>query len=39
MFFVEMTEEDLVRGMDQGYWVQAWTVHVSFFVTFMNARG
>ncbi|CAA7263965.1 unnamed protein product [Cyclocybe aegerita] len=25
MFFVEMTEEDLVNGMTNGYWVQAWT--------------
>ncbi|KIK01665.1 hypothetical protein K443DRAFT_678203 [Laccaria amethystina LaAM-08-1] len=25
MFFVEMTEEDLVNGMTAGYWVQAWT--------------
>jgi len=24
-FFVQMTEEDLVRGMFNGYWVQAWT--------------
>lgn len=25
-FFVEMTEEEMKRGMDFGYWVQAWTV-------------
>ncbi|KAF8153817.1 oxidoreductase [Crassisporium funariophilum] len=25
MFFVEMTEEDLVNGMTNGYWVQAWS--------------
>ncbi|KAF8162844.1 oxidoreductase [Crassisporium funariophilum] len=25
MFFVEMTEEDMVNGMTNGYWVQAWT--------------
>jgi len=25
MFFVEMTEEDLTKGMTNGYWVQAWT--------------
>jgi len=24
-FFVEMSEEELVQGMDMGYWVQAWT--------------
>uniref|UniRef100_A0A0W0FBR0 3-dehydrosphinganine reductase n=1 Tax=Moniliophthora roreri TaxID=221103 RepID=A0A0W0FBR0_MONRR len=24
-FFVEMTEEDLVQGMNGAYWVQAWT--------------
>jgi hypothetical protein len=28
MFFVEMTEEDLMSGMDKAYWVQAWTTHV-----------
>ncbi|KAJ6578198.1 oxidoreductase [Mycena capillaripes] len=26
MYFVEMTEEDLRRGMDDAYWVQAWTI-------------
>jgi len=31
MFFVEMTEEDLVNGMTAGYWVQAWTAWVSGF--------
>ncbi|KAF8812948.1 oxidoreductase, partial [Phlegmacium glaucopus] len=25
MFFVEMDEQDLVNGMTNGYWVQAWT--------------
>lgn len=32
-FFVEMSEEELVQGMDMGYWVQAWTawVRVSVF--------
>ncbi|KAJ2913962.1 hypothetical protein MD484_g6454, partial [Candolleomyces efflorescens] len=25
MFFVETTEQDLVEGMQNGYWVQAWT--------------
>jgi 3-dehydrosphinganine reductase len=28
-FFVEMTEEDLTKGMTNGYWVQAWTAWVS----------
>jgi len=28
-FFVEMTEEDLVNGMTNGYWIQAWTAWVS----------
>ena len=27
-FFVEMTEEDLVRGLDMSFWVQAWTAWV-----------
>ena len=27
-FFVEMSEEELVQGMDMGYWVQAWTAWV-----------
>ncbi|KAJ7040038.1 oxidoreductase [Mycena alexandri] len=26
MYFVEMTEEDLRQGMDDAYWVQAWTI-------------
>ncbi|KAJ7851035.1 oxidoreductase [Mycena olivaceomarginata] len=26
MYFVEMTEEELRRGMDDAYWVQAWTI-------------
>ncbi|KAF7338978.1 Oxidoreductase [Mycena venus] len=26
MYFVEMTEEDMRRGMDDAYWVQAWTI-------------
>ncbi|KAF7367857.1 3-ketodihydrosphingosine reductase TSC10 [Mycena sanguinolenta] len=26
MYFVEMTEEDFRRGMDDAYWVQAWTI-------------
>ncbi|XP_006464124.1 hypothetical protein AGABI2DRAFT_194697 [Agaricus bisporus var. bisporus H97] len=25
MFFVEMTDEDLIKGMNDGYWIQAWT--------------
>jgi len=25
MFFVEMEERDLVKGMTNSYWVQAWT--------------
>lgn len=32
MFFVEMTEQDLVQGMECGYWVQAWTAWVSLLV-------
>ena len=28
-FFVEMTEEELMKGMDGAYWVQAWTAWVS----------
>jgi 3-dehydrosphinganine reductase len=31
MFFVEMTEEDLVKGMNDGYWIQAWTAWVSLY--------
>jgi len=27
-FFVEMTKEDLVRGLDMSYWIQAWTAWV-----------
>lgn len=27
-FFMEMTEDDLTQGMDNGYWVQAWTAFV-----------
>ncbi|KAF8208980.1 oxidoreductase [Mycena galopus ATCC 62051] len=26
MYFVEMTEDDFRKGMDDAYWVQAWTV-------------
>lgn len=26
-----MTEEDMVRGMNDGYWVQAWTAWVSLY--------
>ncbi|KAJ6608511.1 oxidoreductase [Mycena sp. CBHHK59/15] len=25
-YFVDMTEEDMRRGMDDAYWVQAWTI-------------
>jgi len=28
-FWLENTEEDLVRGMDQAYWVQAWSAHAA----------
>ena len=28
-FFVEMSEEELVQGMNMGYWIQAWTAWVS----------
>ena len=27
-FFVEMSEDELLQGMDMGYWVQAWTAWV-----------
>lgn len=27
-FFVELTEEDMLKGMVDGYWVQAWTALV-----------
>jgi 3-dehydrosphinganine reductase len=27
-YFIEMTEEEIVNGMSQGYWVQAWTSFV-----------
>ena len=29
MFFVEMDEKDMINGMTNGYWVQAWTAFVS----------
>lgn len=28
-FFVEMSEEDMRKGMDEAYWVQAWSAFVS----------
>lgn len=28
-FFVEQDERSMREGMDNGYWVQAWTAHVS----------
>ena len=31
-FFVEMSEEELLQGMDMGYWIQAWTAWVSILV-------
>lgn len=27
-FFVEMSEDELVEGMNMGYWIQAWTAWV-----------
>ena len=27
-FFVDMTEEDLTKGMTNSYWLQAWTAFV-----------
>ena len=27
-FWVENTEEDLINGMNQAYWAQAWTAYV-----------
>jgi 3-dehydrosphinganine reductase len=35
MYFVEMTEEELRRGMDDAYWVQAWTIFVCFSLKFL----
>src|ERR1700733_4115955 len=29
MFYLEMTEEDHTRGMNTGYWLQAWSAFVS----------
>lgn len=31
MFFVEMTDEDLIKGMNDGYWIQAWTAWVRLY--------
>ena len=31
-FWVECDEEKLVKSMEQTYWVQAWSAHVSFLV-------
>jgi len=31
MFFVEMDEKDMINGMTNGYWVQAWTAFVSSY--------
>lgn len=33
-FWVEAADEQLVQGMEQAYWVQAWTAHVSVHITF-----
>ena len=30
MYFVEMSEQDMLQGMTAGYWVQAWTAFVRF---------
>ena len=30
MFFVEMEEQDMVDGMTNAYWLQAWTAWVHF---------
>ena len=35
-YFVEKTEGQLLYGMEQAYWVEAWTAHVSRFVTLNN---
>lgn len=32
-FFVEMTKEELVRGLEMTYWVQAWTAWVRLSAT------
>lgn len=32
-FFVEMSEEELIHGMDMGYWVQAWTAWVCILIS------
>lgn len=30
-FWIENTEQQLIHGMEQAYWVQAWTAHVRDF--------
>ncbi|KAF8208335.1 hypothetical protein K438DRAFT_1813835 [Mycena galopus ATCC 62051] len=35
MYFVEMTEDDFRKGMDDAYWVQAWTGFLSAAVKLM----
>ena len=35
MFFVEMDEQDLVNGMVDSYWVQAWTAWVNSSTSYL----
>lgn len=41
MFFVEMEEQDLVDGMMNAYWLQAWTAWVrdSLALAWRNTNG
>lgn len=34
MYFVETQESDMVNGMTNGYWVQAWTAWASFLLRY-----
>jgi len=40
MFFVEMEEQDLVDGMANAYWLQAWTAWVrdSLALAWLNTK-
>lgn len=35
-YAVEMTEDDLVQGMNDGYWVQAWSAFVRRILSPLN---
>ncbi|KAJ7513122.1 oxidoreductase [Mycena galericulata] len=39
MYFVELTEEDMRRGMDNAYWVQAWTIFAAVKLMVKQKRG